>query len=437
MTEPTETSPASPPTPVEMVRKVYARDLKAQDRVHTVFRVARKEKNQSRAGKAYLVVSLADKSGELDARVFDKVDALDAAFAAGDYVLVQGAVGTFHGHLQLLVEQAERLDPGPIDPREFTPPPSKERGTPSGEGLRAVEQIREMVTRVSDEHVRALLEAFLDDPHVVAGLPRAPAAKGVHHAYPGGLADHLLSVMRLAVRIADHYPMADRDLLLAGALLHDIGKVTELHYEQGRGDYTDEGRLVGHLVMTAQQIHAKAARIDGFPAPLEHHLTHLVLAHHGQLEFGSPKPPMTLEALLLHFIDYMDSRVASWLELMQRDTADKWADATRQYERFLWKAAPPTAKGRPPVARKGPRKDKDKDKDRERRPRPERTAEPKAAEERPKRAPEPKKEHPTRDPGLPSELAFKPFALLAKEPPAPAAEGSSEPAAAPESPTVE
>jgi 3'-5' exoribonuclease len=203
--------------------------------------------------------------------------------------------------------------------------------------------------------VKALLFAFLDDPAVAQGLPRAPAAKGIHHAYVGGLAEHILSVMKLALRMADHYPMADRDLLVAGALLHDIGKVTELSYEGDSFEYTDEGRLVGHLVMTAQAVREKAARIEGFPRLLEQHITHLVLAHHGQLEYGSPKLPMTLEALIVHSIDALDSRIASWLETMQKDQGENWTTPNRIVDRHLWKGVAPTQRGRAPVARKAKR----------------------------------------------------------------------------------
>jgi 3'-5' exoribonuclease len=211
-----------------------------------------------------------------------------------------------------------------------------------------VAQIKELVDRVQDPNVRALLQAFLEDRQVAEGLRHAPAAKGIHHAYKGGLADHILSVMKLAHRMADHYPMADRDLLIAGAMLHDIGKVTELSYEKNF-DYTDEGKLIGHLVMTAQKIREKASRIPHFPPLLEHHITHLVLSHHGHLEFGSPKLPMTLEAFIVHIIDHLDSRVASWLELMAKDPNEKWADATRLYDRQIWKGVIPTQRGRSPL----------------------------------------------------------------------------------------
>jgi 3'-5' exoribonuclease len=345
---------------VETVAKVYVKDLREKQAVHTVFKVTRKARQSGRSGKPFLVLTLGDRTGEVDARVFENVEAIERSFLEGDFVLVKGNVITWQKRPQVVLEQVERLDPEPIDPTEFeVPAPVVRRESPGGpppteatpsDGKRTVAHIRELVERVHDAHVRALLLAFLDDDGVAPGLPHAAAAKGIHHAYRGGLAEHILSVMKLAHRIADHYPMADRDLLIAGALLHDIGKVKEIEPAGGNGfEYTDEGRLVGHLVMTAQMIREKAARIPGFPPLLEQHITHIVLAHHGQMEWGSPKVPMTLEALLVHYIDTIDSRVASWLEIMERDPNETWTESAKLYDRHLWKGAVPTERRRSPI----------------------------------------------------------------------------------------
>ncbi|MGA9523523.1 MAG: HD domain-containing protein [Myxococcaceae bacterium] len=365
---------------VETIQKVYVQDLREKQPLHTVFKVTRKSRQTGRSGKPYVVLSLGDRTGVVEARIFDDVERFEPIFVEGDYVLVKGEVITWQKRPQVVIQGLERLDPEPIDASEFEVPeivepvvapqapsaaPAVERAEGAGReaGGRAVSQIRELVLRVQDTHVKALLLAFLDDPEVVRGLPLAPAAKGIHHAYKGGLADHILSVMKLAHRIADHYPMADRDLLIAGALLHDIGKVQEIGFDKNGFEYTDEGRLVGHLVMTAQAIREKSSRIEGFPPLLEQHITHIVLAHHGQLEWGSPKVPMTLEALLVHLLDSIDSRVASWLELMERDqnANPRWTDVSRLYDRHLWKGPAPTGRGRSPVEgrpRRRPQKQK-------------------------------------------------------------------------------
>ncbi|MGQ0506694.1 MAG: 3'-5' exoribonuclease YhaM family protein [Myxococcaceae bacterium] len=433
MNTPSETTAPASAESAETIRKVYVRDLHEKDPVHTVFRVAKKNKISGRSGRSFVALVLADKTGEVDGRIFDNVDQLEPSFAAGDYVLAKGSVISFHNELQVLVDGLERLDPEPIDRAEFAyqaPPAAKEgtaqaEGPPApdrhtekhahGQGGRAVGHIREMVERVSDPNVRALLLAFLDDPDFGPGLAIAPAGKGIHHAYKGGLADHILSSMKLAHRIADHYPQADRDLLLAGALLHDIGKVKELTYDRGNFDYSDEGRLVGHLVITAQKIREKASAISGFPPLLEQHITHIVLAHHGHLEYGSPKLPATLEALLVHLIDLMDSRVASWLEIMAKDTNDKWTDVSRLYERHLWKGPVPTARGKSPVeGRGGGNRRRDENRKKQGGPKP-------AAEgqqhrpERPRREKRPEGGAAPKPggSGLPSELTFKPFNALA------------------------
>lgn len=399
---------------LEKVRKVYVRDLQEKEHLTTVFLVTRKSRNIGRTGRPYLSLVLSDKTGDVDGRIFEGVEQIDPTFAIGDFVLVQGQVITFHGKPQVVAEKVERLDPEPIDAKEFTAPAAHD-------GNRTVPQIREIVERVHDPHVKALLLAFLQDPAVADGLPRAPAGKGVHHAYRGGLADHILSVMKLAQRVADHYPMADRDLLVAGAFLHDVGKVSELSYEKNV-EYTDEGRLVGHLVMTAQKIHQKAGEIPHFPRSLEHHLTHLVLAHHGQLAHGSPKVPVTLEALLVHSIDLLDSQVSSWLELMARDPNDKWTEMSKLHDRQLWKGIVPTVRNKSPVEGRGKRRNGEKRRHAPTLPAVERESKPAAAVEQ-----EPRREHPEVERKESSLPTFKPLSALAGEAP-PSAEGKDPPA---------
>lgn len=409
----------------ELVRKVYVKDLQVKQRLYSVFRVVKKSKAMARSGKSFLTLTLADRTGEIDGRVFEDADGADKAFTQNDYVLIKGHVTSFHGKEQIVAETVVRLDPEPIDPKEFAwsapaPAPSaspseeKSEKGPPGErhpegNPRAVAQIREIVERVSDPNVRALLFAFLDDAEIARGLPIAPAAKGIHHAYRGGLADHLLSVMKLILRVAEHYPMADRDLLVAGALLHDIMKVKEISAEKGFA-YTDEGRLVGHIVMTAQKIREKAQALGNFPPLLEQHITHLVLSHHGQMEWGSPKVPMTIEALIVHMVDSLDSRIASWLELMEKDPNETWTDNARLYDRHLWKGASPTQRGRAPVEsrrRRGKKPPREKTgpaqgrEARETRGGSERAPE-RERQEKPKVAP-------------PPELTFKPLSLLTGE----------------------
>lgn len=197
-----------------------------------------------------------------------------------------------------------------------------------------MDEIRAIVAEIRNPHVRALLESFLDDAELGSAFERAPAAKSIHHARRGGLADHTLSVMRLAQSVSDRYPQLDRDLLVAGAFLHDFGKAREL--TAAGEDYTDEGKLVGHLVVTCQLIHEKAGKIADFPRELEWRLTHLVVAHHGRLEYGSPKEPVTLEAMVVHALDDLDTRVSSFEQLFERaEPGARWTDSRNLYGRQL------------------------------------------------------------------------------------------------------
>ncbi len=207
-----------------------------------------------------------------------------------------------------------------------------------------LEQIRAMCAQVRDDRVRRLLFAFLDDEALIPAFLRAPAAKSIHHAFPGGLCEHTLSVLQLGWRICDHYPQLDRDLVTAGCLLHDIGKAREISPEPGF-EYTDEGRLVGHLVLTCQLIREKAARIPDFPRELEWRITHLVAAHHGRHEYGSPKEPSTLEAIAVHALDELDTRISSFGQLFAA-AEGPWTDRKNLYGRQLLVPRPPAEDGR-------------------------------------------------------------------------------------------
>ncbi|MBI5546476.1 MAG: HD domain-containing protein [Deltaproteobacteria bacterium] len=428
--------------------KVYAKDVHDKDTLKSVFQVARKTPTTAKNGKPFLAVVLRDKTGDLDARVWERIEELDPLFTRGDYVEVEGAVTTFQGRPQLKIDALQKVDPAGLDLADFTAPVKPEPGE------RHLAPIQEIIDRIHDPFVKALCKSFLDDEAFLALFKRAPAAKTIPHAHHGGLAEHTLSVMRLAQRLSDQYPMADRDLLVAGAFLHDLGKLKELTWER-QTEYTDEGRLVGHLVIASEWIHERAACIEGFPPVLEAHLKHLILSHHGALEFGSPRLPQTLEAMILHHIDELDSRVNSWLEVMKRDSGETWTDFQKLYDRHLYKGAAPTVGGKAPVERRHR-------KDRPRRERPEGAekgaaaagveagqAESGAAKpvrpERPERPARPEKpaegaeagaprERRERGPKKPEEkLTFKPFAVLVAETPEPEPTPPSAEAQAPES----
>jgi 3'-5' exoribonuclease len=337
------------------MEKIWVKDVKEGERLKSAFLVSRKATPTAKSGKTYLSVTLHDRTGELEARSFDRVEELAALFEEKDYVEVEGAVGAFQGKPQLRIEALSKLDPATLDAAEFVfvPPPEPKKPEKAAAHAEADDalwkELLGLVDTVVDPHVKDLIKAFTDDEDVVARLRRSPAAKTVHHAYPGGLLEHTVSCLKLAHRVADHFPQVDRDLLVAGAFFHDLAKIRELSGDRST-EYTDEGRLVGHLVMTAQWVHDKARRV-GASRELEQHVVHMVLAHHGKLEFGSPKVPMTLEAMLTHAIDEMDSRVNSWLNLMGREGGNRrWTDASNVYEQPIWRGTLPTVQ----AEKKGP-----------------------------------------------------------------------------------
>ncbi len=327
----------------------WIKDVQVGQKAAGIFAVARKQQASGKNGRVFLKLILHDKTGQLDARVWNQAEELGALFEVGDRLRVEGQVGTFQGLPQLTIDALEKSqDELPAEDFEFEAPEAPVAQAAPADG--PFMALRSELGKVADPHVRALLFSFVDDPALVSKLRRAPAAKEIHHAYAGGLLDHILSCVRLAGRLADHYPMADRDLLIAGAFLHDLGKIDELSYGKGGTSYTDEGKLVGHLVMTATWIRERARVLSGFPKDLENHLIHIVLAHHGRLEYGSPKLPMTIEAFLVHELDEIDSRMNAMLGQMARSPGSRWTDPQKGYERMLWKGSAPTEGGK----RRGP-----------------------------------------------------------------------------------
>lgn len=332
---------------VETVRKVYVRDLREKQTVHTVFRVSAKKRQSARSGKSFLALELADRTGVVDARIFDNVDAAEGSFADGDYVLLKGEVIGFHGKPQVVITQLEKLDPEPIDPAEFTPPSREEREKaerPSDKGGEG--SSRGLVDRISDPQIKALVSAVLDDSEIAASLRAAPLSRS-HGSSRGGLFEHLQATVKLVHRLAEHFGAIDRDLAVGGAILRLAARALDASAERDF-DHTDSGRLLGAGVAAAQKIREHAARLRDFPRALEQHLTHIAIA-------GEARPPVTLEALVVARATALEEEVSVWVELMTRDSHDRWTEPNRFIERALWKGPAPTARGRAPVAPKPPR----------------------------------------------------------------------------------
>ncbi len=314
-------------------------DLRAGGPIEGVFLVESKAISTDRRGKPYLALTLADRTGRVEARVWEGAETLDAAFAAGDHVRISGRAQTFQGRLQLHLRNVE---PVSIEALEIPAEAFLREGKAPPETL--LSELRALVRTMQNPWLKRIIEAFLDDPEHRARFTKVPAAQTVHHAWMGGLLEHTLSVMRLADRICAHYPEVDRDLVLAGCFFHDYGKIAELSCEGGIR-YTDEGRLVGHIVLCSQWLAERAHAIEGFPEPLLHALVHCVVAHHGEVEYGSPKRPKTREALLVHYADVIDARLSSWSELLENAGTDGWTEYNRIYGRPLFVG--PSADGTP------------------------------------------------------------------------------------------
>ena len=283
--------------------KRYVSELGPGERIDSTFLLRRCDLRTRQSGDPYLALELADKTGSVSGRMWDNAEPTAQAVKEGDYVRVVGSVESWQGRPQVKADRIDPADAGDIDPSDYLPASRRDPDEMYAELL-------EVIDGVGNEHLRALLRATFDDAEVAARFRRAPGGVMLHHAYVGGLLEHTLSVVRLARRAADHYDDVDLDLLITGACLHDLGKIWELAYDQAFA-YTEQGRLVGHVVLETNWLAARMDAIAGFPQPLKLHLLHLLASHHGLFEHGAPVQPATREALVLHYVDDMDSKMGA------------------------------------------------------------------------------------------------------------------------------
>ncbi len=319
--------------------------IQEEDRVSGCYLVKEKRVAKTRNGKPFLTLTLADRTGEIPAKVWERADVLSALFHEGDVIQIDGQAGSYRDQLQITVAELDLLKEEP-DPGIFL---DAALDDPS-EMMRS---LREILRGIGDAHLKKLVDSFLVDRKFVARFKMAPAAKTFHHSYLGGLLEHTLSVCQMANQVADHYPQLNRDLLIASAFLHDIGKIRELRYDL-LIDYTDEGRLVGHLVLGVAMVDEKLGALNDFPEDLAIRLKHLILSHHGQYDFGSPKEPAFLEAFALHLIDDLDAKIKGLGRFMERDRHEgAWTEFNRMFGRYFLKGDIETA-GKAPEDRKTP-----------------------------------------------------------------------------------
>jgi 3'-5' exoribonuclease len=318
------------------VKDIYIDDLMGFDEgklFDSFFLVLAKQQRTTRQNKPYLSLTLGDKKGQIEGRVWELGDPRIAKdFDRGDMVKVRGSVSRFDDRAQLKVDQLRKALDSEADKKDMLPATSRD----VGELWRMLEA---SIASVTNPDLKRLLNALLTDAPIAQAFREAPAARQLHHAWLGGLLEHVVSLLGLADRVAAHYPMLDRDLLVTGVILHDIGKIRELSWNTGF-DYTVEGVLLGHIQMGVDLAEKTIAGLPGFPDRLRTLVLHMILSHHGKLEFGSPKLPMIPEALVLNFLDDLDAKMqamASEFEKSAREgrapdemTGKVWALDQRQ-----------------------------------------------------------------------------------------------------------
>jgi len=314
-----------------MRKTQFIEQLKEGDRLDDLFLVKSARVAETRAGKPYLTLEVVDRSGEISGPIWDNVEGLQGLCQTGHFVHLSGQVQSYRDKLQLKIDALRAVERGEIDLADFTLASDQDR-------VGMARALQTLVASVKNPFLRKLLAYFFKKEPMWQRFQDAPAAKGIHHAYVGGLLEHSLSVARIADLLAAHYAGVDRSLLVAGALLHDIGKVDELVLDLAVIDYTAQGRLKGHLVMGSEMVAVAAAQIRDFPPELLAQLQHLILSHHGRQEFGSPTVPMTIEAFLLSFVDDLDAKMNLMEQLRKKMKTPglQWTEYQRSLERYLF-----------------------------------------------------------------------------------------------------
>jgi 3'-5' exoribonuclease len=292
------------------------------------FVVVSKQAKPKKSGELYLALTLADRTGHMEAKMWDNVADHINCFEQDDFIKVRGLINKFNGRFQLTLHKVRSLEDAEIAFDDYLP-----RTTKDVDALWRT--LGEFVAGMSDPHLQALLGAFMADPQIENAYKNAPAAKSLHHAFIGGLLDHVVSLFQLCDLACRNYPATiDRDLLLTGAFLHDIGKIHELAFARSF-TYTTRGQLLGHMIIELEMLHQKLALLPGFPEQYKTLIEHLIISHHGKYEFGSPKMPMFPEALMLHYLDDLDSKMESMRAHFQREPDAEWTTYNASLERPL------------------------------------------------------------------------------------------------------
>lgn len=314
----------------------FVSQLGHNEQLNQVFLASDKQLRPNRNGNLYLQLQLSDRSGAIAARLWNASENDYRAFENGDYVVVDGNTQLFQGNMQFIASTIRRARADEVDESDFLV-------LRAGEIDRMATRLADILRSIATPELRNLAECFLMDSDFMAKFTTAPAGMKNHHAYQGGLLEHVVSLMELVLAVAPRYPQLDQDKLLVGAFLHDAAKTDELSYDRDIA-YTDEGQLLGHMVMAMTLVDDKireAERLSGepFPKALANEIKHMIISHHGEYEFGSPKLPMTLEAVALHHLDNLDAKLASFTQLINDcpNVESNWTQYHTNLGRKLYK----------------------------------------------------------------------------------------------------
>jgi 3'-5' exoribonuclease len=316
------------------MKDIYVNELEANQTITTILLVKTKEIKAKKTGEPYLSLVLGDKSGDLDAKMWDNIDEVEETFDRDDFVKVKGLIQIYRNKPQITIYKLRRCRDEEVDFADYFPKTSKDVE-------QMFQQLKGMVEELKNPWLKRLLEELFLDEEWVAKFKQAPAAKSLHHAWLGGLLEHTLSLCQLCRLIATQYPDVDADLLFTGAVLHDIGKIDELSYHRSFS-YSTEGQLLGHMVLELETVNRRLDLIPDFPRDLKVMLQHMIISHHGEYEFGSPKLPMFPEALLLHCLDNLDSKLESMRGILKsdRNVEGDWTGHNLMFGRPIFKGRP-------------------------------------------------------------------------------------------------
>jgi len=312
-----------------MMKSLFAADIRDNQLVDSMFLVAAKNHGVTKGGSSYLTLKLLDRSGEIEARVWDRADDLTRGFDKNDFVRVRGQATLFQGKIQIRVQDVIRVDESNVAAEDFLP---KSANDPEA----MLAELQAILRSMKNPYLLALAEACFADEELLRLLKQAPGAKTIHHPYLSGLLEHTLSLLKLILKVVENYRGVDIDLLLIGGFLHDIGKVYEFTFDRAL-DYTDAGQLLGHLVMEVELVTKKIDTIPEFPVELALLVKHMLVSHHGAYEFGSPKLPQTLEAVILHSLDDLDGKIQAIQNMPEKEPGSKWTAFHRAYGRSFFR----------------------------------------------------------------------------------------------------